>query len=366
MGDGMASEAAEPSEEPSEPLDPFGNATAAGPASAAAASLPRPGSRGSGKVLLVAGTHGNERNAPWLIEQAAPASGTPDAAGRIDAAGLALVSLIGNPAAHAAGVRYLDRDLNRSFVPELLADPGRQEREVARARALLAAHGAAGADPCLVAIDLHSTTAAMGNSLVVYGRRPADLALAAALQASQGLPIYLHEADARQTGFLVERWPCGLVIEVGPVPQGVLAAAVIRQTRLAVEQTLQLLAAARNGRILQPRGLVVHRHRCSLDLPRHPDGSAAAVVHPLRQARDWQPLRAGDPLFLSPDGTTIPYEPPAGLDRGTVWPVFINEAAYGEKGIAMSLTQREVWPVEPPWAEALQALAGGLRSAVAA
>jgi aspartoacylase len=44
--------------------------------------------------------------------------------------------------------------------------------------------------------------------------------------------------------------------------------------------------------------------------------------------------------------------------------VFINEAAYGEKGIAMSLTSRECWPVEPSWAAALQQLAAGLELAV--
>ena len=36
------------------------------------------------------------------------------------------------------------------------------------------------------------------------------------------------------------------------------------------------------------------------------------------------------------------------------WPVFINEAAYGEKNIALGLTQRERWPCEASWVEALQ------------
>jgi len=317
---------------------------------------PRPGPDGGagGRVLVVAGTHGNERNAPWLLQ------GQEDPGGGIAASGLALVTLIGNPEAFAAGRRYGDRDLNRSFAPELLADANRREAEVERARALLAAHGAEGSDPCLVALDLHSTTAAMGNSLVVYGRRPADLALAAALQRELGLPIYLHEADARQTGFLVERWPCGLVIEVGPVPQGVLSAAVVQQSRLALEAALAALAAARRGRLAQPRELVVHRHRVSLDLPRRADGSPLAVIHPRRQGRDWQPLVAGDPLFLGADGGTIPYAPPPELAGETLWPVFVNEAAYGEKGIAMSLTSREIWPVPPTWAAALEPLAARL------
>ena len=310
-----------------------------------------------GRVLLVAGTHGNEINAPWLLESGWLRRWQP--AGR----GLAIEWLIGNPAARSAGRRYLERDLNRSFEPRLLAEAGAVPLEVMRARELLAAHGPAGAQPCLVVIDLHSTTAAMGNSLVVYGRRPADLALAAAMQAELGLPIYLHEADPRQTGYLVERWPCGLVIEVGPVPQGVLTATVVEQTRIALECGLQALSRAASSGLKLPPELVVHRHLDSLDLPRRADGAAAASLHPLRQGRDWQPLQAGDPLFLSEDGTTLPYRPQAGLEGQTVWPVFINEAAYGEKGIALSLTRREVWPVEPGWGEALTAMAARLETA---
>jgi aspartoacylase len=316
-----------------------------------------PPSGAKGKVLVVAGTHGNERNAPWLLDAWAQLPG------RLDSSGLALCPLIGNPEALAQSLRYADRDLNRSFQPTLLSDPARQEREVVRARSLLADHGPEAHDPCLVAIDLHSTTAAMGNSLVVYGRRPADLALAAALQQKLGLPVYLHEGDLHQSGYLAEAWPCGLVIEVGPVPQGVLTAAVVRQTAIALEATLALLAGARQKTLPQPSHIVVHRHRQSLDLPRHGNGSPAAVIHPLRQHRDWQPIRAGDPLFQGSDGGTITYSPPAGLENQPVWPVFINEAAYGEKGIALSLTSRERWPVEPSWAEALQALTSGLLGA---
>jgi aspartoacylase len=40
--------------------------------------------------------------------------------------------------------------------------------------------------------------------------------------------------------------------------------------------------------------------------------------------------------------------------------VFINEAAYGEKGIALSLTRREIWPVARDWEAGLRELAGRL------
>lgn len=310
---------------------------------------------GRAQVLVVAGTHGNERNAPALLERW---RSEPQALHRSE---LPVALVLGNPAAHQANRRYIDRDLNRCFAPDLLANPALQPLELQRARELLAEFSPQGSNPCAVAIDLHSTTSGMGNSLVVYGRRPADLALAAGIQARLGLPIYLHEADAAQTGFLVERWPCGLVIEVGPVAQGLLSAPIQQQTQLALEATLAVLAEAASGMLRLPAGLQVYRHCGSVDLPRDGTGEAIACVHPALERRDWRPLQLGQPLFWQPGGQPCPqawrFDPEAmGFAAEACWPVFINEAAYGEKGIAFSLCRRERWATEGSWLPALQAL----------
>lgn len=306
------------------------------------------------KVMVVGGTHGNERNAPWLLEfwRSQPQD--------LASQGLGLALVLGNPGAHAANRRYLERDLNRSFHPALWDGASSGQDELVRARELVDHFGPSGLEPCSVVLDLHSTTSSMGNCLVVYGRRPVDLALAAGIQAQLGLPVYLHEADGAQTGFLVERWPCGLVIEVGPVPQGVLQSQICRQSQLAVEAALAVLADAADGVLRLPNQLVVHRHLASVDLPRHGDGSPAGCIHPQRQGRDWQPMGPGEALFIDAGGQTLAYGPPAGLEHEVVWPVFINEAAYGEKGIALSLTRREGWPLEASWGEELAALARAL------
>jgi aspartoacylase len=78
------------------------------------------------------------------------------------------------------------------------------------------------------------------------------------------------------------------------------------------------------------------------------------------QHRDWQPLHPGDPVFADPGGAMLSFEALPGLEGQPVWPVFINEAAYGEKGIALSLTRREFWPVSADWSQALTALASRL------
>ena len=296
-------------------------------------------------VLVVAGTHGNELNALWLLQQW---NRQPDL---INSAGLSIQRLVGNPKAQAAMRRYIDRDLNRSFRPDLLEQSG-GDLEVCRARELVGRFGPKGDEPCSVVLDLHSTTAAMGCSLVLYGRRPADLALAALVQGALGLPIYLHESDSAQTGFLVERWPCGLVVEVGPVPQSVLEARIVRQTRIAVEVCLEALAAVRSGEMRPPRQVVVHRHLGSCDVPRGESDQPHALIHQRLQGRDWVPLNPLDAIFQAADGTTV--ETPQ-IEHPSI-PVFINEAAYAEKHIAFSLTKREVWAIEPQWLQQLRAL----------
>jgi aspartoacylase len=61
------------------------------------------------------------------------------------------------------------------------------------------------------------------------------------------------------------------------------------------------------------------------------------------------------------DGTVTAFTPEQGEESEHCWPVFINEAAYGEKGIALSLTRREVLPVAAAWAASLTALAKRLK-----
>ena len=301
------------------------------------------------RVLVVAGTHGNEINGPWLLDQ------WQQHPNLVDSQGLDVQLAIGNPAACLQGRRYLDRDLNRSFRPDLLEKassmPAEADREMLQALALLEQFGPKGQTPCDLVVDLHSTTSAMGNCLVVYGRRPVDLALAALVQHRLGLPIYLHEADAAQQGFLAERWPCGLVIEVGPVPQNVRRSDIVLQTRLALEAVLAAITSVRDGTARYPDQVVIHRHLGSLDLPRRSSGEPDALVHPNLQGRDWQPLKGGDPLFINAESKPLGFEGEDG-----VVPLFINEAAYAEKAIALSFSKQETWPLPRDWKEALSQL----------
>ena len=294
------------------------------------------------QVLLVAGTHGNEINGIWLFEQWKKSSVL------INTYGIKTFKVIGNPEAKKAGKRYIHNDLNRSFLEGSFSSSNSSNLEGIRANQLVQLYGHKGKNPCQIALDFHTTTASMGSCLVVYGRRDTDLALAGLIQNKLGLPIYLHESDKKQTGFLVESWPCGLVIEIGPIGQGLLNARIISQTKLILETLLEQINNVKNLNFCFPDKLIIYRHIKSIDFPRDAEDNINGYVHPLRQSKDWYPLRKNDYLFYKLNGEIIKLK-----EKEQYVPVFINEAAYMEKNIAMSFTKRELWGFEENWKRSL-------------
>ena len=294
------------------------------------------------QVLLVAGTHGNEINGVFLFDQ------WEKSPHLINTYGIKTCKVIGNPEAKKAGKRYIQQDLNRSFQEKSFLSFNSSNYEESRANELVNLYGEEGENPCQIALDFHTTTASMGSCLVVYGRRGADLALASLIQHQLGLPIYLHESDQKQTGFLVESWPCGLVIEIGPIAQDLFNSKIILQTKLILETLMEKIQQVKNLDFYFPDKLIIHRHIKSIDFPRDDQGNIDGCVHYLRQSKDWQELKKNDELFFKLNGETIRFEE----DEPYV-PVFINEAAYLEKNIAMSLTKRELWDFKKEWKQSL-------------
>ncbi|KAG1957227.1 aspartoacylase [Pimephales promelas] len=163
-------------------------------------------------------------------------------------------------------------------------------------------------------------------------------------------------------------------LEVGPQPQGVLRSNVFESMRTILKHALDFIElfnserTARNTAELKrtgnhrqneriQEGLAIDEDRdqqitgvefppCTvevfrvqerIDYPRDTNGNITAMVHPHLQDCDWEPLNQGDPMFLTFDGRTILYE-----GASTVYPTFINEAAYYEKQQAFMTTCREI------------------------
>jgi succinylglutamate desuccinylase len=277
------------------------------------------------RVLIVGGTHGNELTGVYLIRSGAFADLTQF--------NFKVETLLANPRAVAANRRYLDRDLNRSFEPiDLNHDRLNHFEEDQLAREIYQRFGPESATPVDVIIDLHTTTADMGNTLIIDEVSPWALPLAAALAAvSPTVRIYSTRGSGRRNALRTIA-PLGLCLEIGPVAPGVLDAAAFAQTRSLVLQLLECLN--------QPpiaRSVTVYRHDRAIDYPRNQQGQPTAMIHPQLQHRNYAPLNPGDPMFIDFAGNVMPY-----MGEATAYPVFINEAAYYEKGIAMILTTKEL------------------------
>ncbi|MGB3208707.1 MAG: aspartoacylase [Crinalium sp.] len=128
-----------------------------------------------------------------------------------------------------------------------------------------------------------------------------------------------------------------MAIEVGPVAQGTLNAELFLQTEALISSILDFIEFCNQGKTPEfPKTFIRYQQVKAVDYPRNEQQQIRAMIHPQLQFKDYQPLNTGDPIFLTFEGKTITYE-----GQSTVYPVFINEAAYYEKGIAMYLAQKE-------------------------
>ena len=290
------------------------------------------------KILIVSGTHGNEINPIWAVKQFINEE-------KNIYKNIEYKYIIGNPLAYEKGSRYVDADLNRSFqVNNYKSEENTNIYENNRAKFLVKKFGINGHEPCEIAIDLHTTTANMGTSIVMYGRRIKDFCLAALLQNKFGLPIYLHEKDVNQTGFLVEAWPCGLVIEIGPVAQNFYDPEIVNRFLIIISSLRVEINKLKNNLIELPKELIVYVHQGSIDYPRKKNGEIIGLIHPQRMNKDWKLIKKGDPLFLDMRGNVLEY-----TGEEVTRPVFIGEVSYKEKNIAMSFTRKEVIYSSSEW-----------------
>jgi aspartoacylase len=284
------------------------------------------------RVAIVGGTHGNEFTGAYLIKKF---ESYPHP---IERSSFETLALLGNPKAFAAGRRYIEKDLNRCFLSKDLQDPTLDSYEELRAKEITQMLGLKGQSQVDAIVDLHSTTANMSLTIVLDNDRPFNLQLAAYFSSlNSSIKVFLGMQPNRESAFLRSLCELGILIEVGPVAQGVLDADLFEKTEKLVYAFLDYLEAYNRGKVPQTsRTLTLYRYAGTIDYPRNERGEIRAMIHPQLQFKDYQALHPGDPMFLTFDAKAIAYE-----GKSTVYPIFINEAAYYEKGIAMCITEKE-------------------------
>jgi aspartoacylase len=286
------------------------------------------------RVLIAGGTHGNELNGVYAVRKY---ERCPEL---IHRPSFETLTVLGNPRAIEAGVRYIDKDLNRCFdIPEKAKDV---EYEIQRAREIKNQFGQAGQMPVDFAIDQHGTDSNAGLMLILDNLDCFTLELAAYLSDEQpALKVYSSTASGRRHDSLRSIAKYGVGIEVGPVAHGTLHAELFQKTETLVCAILDYLEQHNSNTVsLKETSLTVYQYAQAVDYPRDNNGEIQAMIHPQLQFKDYEALNPGDPMFLTFDGDAIAYS-----GNTTAYPIFINEAAYYEKGIAMYLTQKQQFQV---------------------
>lgn len=284
------------------------------------------------RVAIVGGTHGNEFTGAYLIKK------FEQLPKLIQRPSFETITLLGNPKAFTAGKRYIDKDLNRSFFSANLQDSTLSSYEDVRAKAIYEILKEKNKSQVDVIIDLHSTTANMGLSFMLGSYHPFLLQLATYLTSINPEVKVCYTQAEKGSNFLRSLCDLGFVIEVGPVAQAVLNAEWFQKTEQLIYTILDYLETTNQGSIPESKNtLTFYKYLAAVDFPRNEDGEIQAMIHPQLQFRDYEALNPGDPMFLTLDGKTITYD-----GTSTVYPVFINEAAYYEKGIAMCLTEKQI------------------------
>lgn len=285
------------------------------------------------RVAIIGGTHGNELTGIYLVKKF---DRTPELMVRSN---FETIAMLANPQACKTGTRYIDIDLNRCFLHQDLENPNLSSYEAKRAKELYHILGSQNGHQQDLIVDLHSTTANMGLTLILASQHLFNLQLAAHLTSVYpNLKILVSEVENQDSPLLISISELGCTVEVGAVAQGVLDASLFQETEALITTILDWVEAYNQGTISPVKhSLTIYDRIQAIDYPRTESGEIEAMIHPRLQFRDYEPLNPGDPMFLTFDGESIAY-----AGTSTVYPIFINEAAYYEKGIAMYFTQKQV------------------------
>lgn len=282
------------------------------------------------RAVIIGGIHGDELTGVYitkLFEQNPHLIQRPS---------FETLTLLGNPKAFAEGRRYIHHDLNRVNMDDL-QNLELRSNEDRQARLIIEILKPKNNSQTSIFVDLHSTTANMGLTLILIKLDPFLLQLAAYLSSINPLVKVLYIQSDEEDSFLISQCELGFAVEVGSVPQGVLSADLFQKTEKLIYEILDYVEAFNQGSIsLKNDTLTLYQHVGTIDYPRNEHGEIQAMIHPNLQFKDYEPLNPGQPIFLTFEGKTITYE-----GKSTVYPVFINEAAYYEKGVAVCLTEKQ-------------------------
>ncbi|WP_318468998.1 aspartoacylase [Photobacterium leiognathi] len=285
-------------------------------------------------VAVVGGTHGNEFSGIYLLKKW---QSTPQSLVRES---FSVETVFANPKAFDENKRYVDHDLNRQFGLHDLANFELASYEQSRAKALNEQIGPKGNAKSDFIIDLHNTTSNMGPSLILLQSDQFNRQLGAYVKEKMpdAVVVFEDHTSVDDHLFVCSIAKQGVIIEVGPQPQSVIRQDVLDWMEDMTGYILDFVHLYNTNEIpVLADSYDAYRYEETLKLPVDEQGERIGMVHKSVQDNDFEPLNPGDPIFTLFDGTEIFWE-----GDYVAYPHFINEAAYYDNNLAMSLGKKIV------------------------
>lgn len=284
------------------------------------------------KVAIVGGTHGNEFSGIYLLKKwrQNPAN--------IQRGSFEIQTVFANPQAFEANKRYLDCDMNRQFGLDDLNNPELANYEQSRAKAINAQLGPKGGAQSDFIIDLHNTTSNMGPSLILLKSDAFNRQMAAYVKSNMPDAVIVLEDQIEMVEhtFLCSIADQGVIVEVGPQPQSVVRQDVLDWMEAMTGHILDFVDLYNRDEVPElPSSFEAYKYHETLKLPEDENGERIGMVHKNVQDADFKPLRNGDPIYTLFDGTEVCWD-----GDYEAYPHFINEAAYYDNNLAMSLAKK--------------------------
>ena len=284
------------------------------------------------QVAIVGGTHGNEFSGIYLLKkwQKSPQLIARD--------GLNIETLYANPKGFEQNKRYIDSDLNRQFSLPDLANNELANYEQSRAKAINAQLGPKGDAKTDFIIDLHNTTSNMGPTLILLKSDDFNKKMGAYVLSKmpEAVVVFEDQISMEEHYFLASIAEQGVIVEIGPQPQSVIRQDVLDWMETMTQTILDFVTLYNNNELpeLAP-SYQAYSYVETLTLPMDEHGERIGMVHKNVQDNDFKPLTKGDAIFTLFDGGEITYQ-----GDYEAYPHFINEAAYYDNNLAMSLGKK--------------------------
>lgn len=270
------------------------------------------------KVIVFGGTHGNEWTGIYAIKKYADVLAK-------EFPSLDLHFVHANPEAFKINRRFKDEDLNRAC--QFLSESRPDSFEHNRARELKAMIDK---EPCFV-IDLHTTTSNMGKTVILSHDRPMNFFVAKNLSDHLKDCRVILSPDPNKK-YLASQSEFGMMIEVGPVANGVIDGVVLEGTLQLLREILRALSTPGD---FTSGSVEIYEEIEDVFYPQNENGELTAYIHADFQDKDFHPVR----------GTYLPFKTFAGVDqtretKEELYPIFINEAAYYGVKLAYTLCRK--------------------------